>query len=79
MICQLSPSAALPLEPTKLPTIAWSITPCRPAMDVLQHRRPGNPPDGGTDGTFDYGAIELAGFRDDLGALTAKSLDHPAW
>src|SRR5262252_200599 len=31
-ICQLTPMAALPVLPTKWPTIAWSMMPCSPAM-----------------------------------------------
>src|SRR5436190_3036495 len=31
-ICQLTPMAALPVNPTMLPTMAWSMIPCSPAM-----------------------------------------------
>ena len=31
-ICRLTPMAALPVWPTKLPTIAWSMMPCNPPM-----------------------------------------------
>ena len=31
-ICELTPIAALPVCPTKLPTIAWSMMPCNPPM-----------------------------------------------
>ena len=31
-ICQLTPMAALPVKPTKWPTIAWSTMPCSPPM-----------------------------------------------
>ena len=41
--------------------------PLKSGDDVLQHGRPRNPPDGGTDGTIDDRAIEGAEFRGDLG------------
>ena len=33
--------------------------PLQSGNDVLQHRRPRQPPDGGTDGTFNDGAVEF--------------------
>ena len=35
MICQLTPMAALPVNPTRWPTSAWSTMPCSPPMTLV--------------------------------------------
>ena len=39
----------------------------QPGDDVLQHRRPGQPPDGGTDRTLDDRPVECPGFHPGYG------------
>ena len=62
-ICQLTPMAALPVKPTKWPTITWSMIALQAADDVLQHRRPGELPDGRAERALDDRAVELLGRR----------------
>ena len=60
MICQLTPMAAFAGVADEMPDHRVVDDALQPGDDVLQHRRPRQPPDGGTDGAFDDRAIELS-------------------